>query len=314
MDSIKKYYKKMVKELKNFNKNLRYVACRSNELIIVLFWDIIWCKIRYGVTSNEYRIFEFYNLESYKRNTFMSKRRYYFLNERLVNKKLTSTLNNKEKFNLKFKDYLRRDVCNINTKSFKQLEDLILENRKIIGRSLSASFISSYKEYDLNDYRSPAFLAEDMKNNKDYLIEYEFNQHKDLNKINPLVLINVVSVYDKEPHIVSASLKYRDNKEIVSGYIDLNNNTIKGNFKNEKGNNYGENFNGFVIPKLNSVIEIVRLLSEELSEIRQVEWSFIIGSKTIYLVDGNVWDDYVFSQRREFLNEDEGLMSIYKKF
>jgi hypothetical protein len=55
------------------------------------------------------------------------------------------------------------------------------------------------------------------------------------------------------------------------------------------------------------------LLSEELSEIKQVEWTFIIGSKSIYLVDANIWDDYVFSQMREFLSDDEGLMTYYKR-
>ena len=41
--------------------------------------------------------------------------------------------------------------------SFKQIEDFILENKKVIGRSLSTSFISSYKEYDLKDYRIQIF-------------------------------------------------------------------------------------------------------------------------------------------------------------
>ena len=68
------------------------------------------------------------------------------------------------------------------------------------------------------------------------------------------------------------------------------------------------------IPKFDEVIEIVKELSQELEEIRQVEWSFIIGSKSIYLVDGNIWDDYVFIQTPEFLNNRVGLMSYYKKF
>lgn len=314
MDSIKNELKKMWKNLKVFNKNLNYCASKSNELGLVLFWDIIWSKIRFGVTSNEYRIFEFYNIDYCKRNTFMSKRRYYFLNDKLVNKDLTSTINNKEKFNLRFKDYLKREVGNINSMSFKQIEDTILENKYVIGRSKEASFISSYKEYDLKDYRSPAFLAEDMKENKDYLIERKFQQYKELNKISPLVFVNIVSVYNKGPEIVSSTIKFRDGKEIISGYVDLDNKCIVGNFKDENGQNYKENRSGFEIPKLSSCIEITKLLCEELSELRQVEWTFIIGSKQIYLVDANIWEDYVFSQIPEFLKNNEGLMTYYKKF
>lgn len=312
MDSIKKAYKKIVKDLKVFDKNFNYVCTKSNTLGFILFWDILWCKLRYGVTSNEYRIFEFYNLDSNSRNTFMSKRRYEHIKNKLVNKNITNTINNKEKFNTKFSDYLKREICNINKMSFKQIEDFILENKIVIGRSLSTSFISSYKEYDLKDYRSPAFLAKDMQDNKDYLIEKGFNQHKELNKINKMVFVNIVTVYNDKPDIVSATIKFRDT-ETITGYIDIDTKCIKGHLKNEKGNNYKENFDGFEIPKFSSTIEIAKLLSEELSEIRQVEWSFIIGSKTIYLVDANIWDDYVFSQMREFLNDDEGLMTYYKR-
>ena len=189
------------------------------------------------------------------------------------------------------------------------------EKEKIVKDLISGktSWAETYKKYSLSDYRSPAFMAEDMKENKDYLIEKVFNQHKDLNKINPLVFVNVVSVYNKGVDIVNASIKFRDNKNIITGYIDVDNKCIKGNLKDENGINYKDNYDGLVIPKFKSVIEKVKSLGEELSEIRQVEWSFIIGNRSVYLVDAGVWDDYVFSQIREFLKDDEGLMTYYKK-
>ncbi len=314
MDSVKKTYKKIIKDLKVFNKNLNYVLNKSNDLCFVLFFDILWCKLRFGVTSNEYRIFEFYNINGDKRNTFISRRRYNYLNRKLVNKKVVNIINSKEKFNSRFKNYLKRDISNINEMSFKQIEDFILDNKIVIGRSNSSSYISSYKEYNLKDYRSSAFLADDIKKSKNYLIEKKFIQNKELNKINSLVFVNIVSVYDKKPDIVSASIKYKDNKDIISGYVDLDNKCIKGHLKNEEGKNVDNKFDGFEIPKFNSIIEIVNLLSEELKEIKQVEWSFVIGSKSIYLVDANIWDDYVFSQIPEYLNDNVGLMEYYKKF
>lgn len=311
MDSLKKIYKKIVKDLKVFDKNFNYVISKSNTFSFILFWDIIGCRIRYGITSNEYRIFEFYNLSNNKRKTFMSKRKYEHIRNKLVNKNLTNTLNSKERFNSRFKDYLKREVNNINKMSFKQIENFILENKTIIGKSLSASFISSYKQYDLKDYRSPAFLAKDIQDNKDYLLEKPFNQHKELNKIAPMVFVNVVTVYNDTPDVVSATIKFRD-EDTISGYIDIKNKCLKGHLKNEKGKNYSDEFDGFEIPKFKSTIEIAKKLCEELSEVRQVEWSFIIGSKDIYLVDANIWDDYVFCQMREFLDNDEGLMTYYK--
>ena len=53
-------------------------------------------------------------------------------------------------------------------------------------------------------------------------------------------------------------------------------------------------------------------ISKELEEVRQLEWSFLVGSKKVYLLGANVWDDYVFTQTPEFLRNKIGLMSYYK--
>lgn len=311
---MKESFKKLKRKIKYLNKTLKYVHNKTMLPYTFLFLDIVWCFIIYGTTYNDYRVFEFYNIGHSLRKTYMSKRKYNRINRLLVDKEITNVIEDKKLFLLRFKDFMKNDIENINSMSFKGFEEYAKENNKIIARSNSKSFLTSYKKYNLSDYRSAAFMSEDIKNNKLSLIEKDFNQHKELNEIAPLVIINVLTVYNRGCDVVASTLKYLDNGKIISGNINYNKGKITGRFKDVDGHNYGENFDGFVIPCYDKIIEMSNKLCFELEEIRQVEWSFIVTSRgVVYLVDANVWNDYVFTQTPEFLKNKVGLMSYYNK-
>ena len=308
-------FKKFKRICKNLKKTMKYIHKKEGYLYTFLFFDIVWCYIRYGITYNEYRIFKFYDLEASKRKTYISKRKYNKIRKHLVDENITSVITDKPLFLRRFKDYITKDMFNVNDVSFKAFEDYAYENKTLIARSETNRFINSYKEYDIPTFRSPAFALEDIKEKKLFIVENSFSQYKTLNDIAPLVIINIVSVVNYDNiDLVTASLKYKDGNKIISGNINIRKGMITGHFKDELGHNYGENFDGFEIPCFSNIKEKCALLARELEEIRQVEWSFVLGTRgTVHLVDANIWNDYVFSQTPEFLNNRIGLMSYYKK-
>lgn len=311
---------KSIKKIKKINKNLfktiNYVHKKTDYLRLFLFLDIIWCFIRYGVTFREYRLFEFYRLDSSRRSTYISKRTYKRLKRKLVDDKILNVLTDKSLFLRRFNEYIPRTIYNINDISFKKFEELSLINKKIISRSTHGSFISTYKEYDMKKYRGPGFVLEEIKNNKHLLVESVISQHRILDEINKLVLVNIVSVCNySSVDLVTSSIKYKVNGKIITGSVDVNGKCIVGHFKDESGNDYGDNYEGLEIPYYNEMKELAVALAHELDEIRQVEWSFMVGSAgDIYLMDANIWTDYVFAQMPEFLNRREGLLSYYKRY
>lgn len=312
---MKDFWKKFNKLLKNLSKTLKYIHNKTSYLYTYLFFDIIWCYIRYGITYNEYRIFEFYDVSSYKRGTFMSKRKYNSVNKRLVDHKITNVIKDKKLFLKRFKDYIKIEFNNVKDMSFKEFEETALSCKNIIARSLSNSFVSSFVKYDISKYRSPAFALQDITDKKIYLVSKNITQHKSLNEINDLVLINVVSVISKNGiDAVTSSLKYKVDGKIISGNINAKTGKIVGRFKDENGHTFGENFEGFEIPSYDEIMSLTLNLAKELEEIRQVEWTFAVGSRgTVYLIDANIWNDYVFAQTPEFLENNIGLMSYYDK-
>ena len=60
--------------------------------------------------------------------------------------------------------------------------------------------------------------------------------------------------------------------------------------------------------------EIIEEQQDEQEEIKEVEWSFTVNNRgTVYLLDANIYDDFIFEQTPEFLNNKVGLLPIYKK-
>ena len=315
MKSIKRIFKKIKTKLKYLNKTINYIHDVSGKLRIVIFFDILWCKIRYFITSNEYRIFEFYKIKCDKRKTYLSIFKHNRYKKYLTDLSIINVLNDKELFRLRFKNYLKRDVYLVDELSFKESEELCLKNKILIGRNKNSNYVNSYKIYDLNNYRSPAYMIDDIKKDKKVIIEKNISQHKLLNEISDsLVIINITTLNDgKNIEVVSSSIKFKE-AELISGFIDQKTGLIKGHLKDIDGLNYKKEVINYEIPKYKEIVKLAKKLSKELEEIREVEWSFTVNNRgSIYLLDGNNYDDYVFGQTPEFLNNKIGLYPTYKK-
>ncbi len=313
---IKKIFKKININLRNLDKNIKYVVKKSNELYITILFDILLCKILYNISSYEYRIYEFYNISHYKRKTFLSKKRYELYKKLYINKNILNIINNKIKIYLRFKNYLNREVKNINDISYKEFENIILENKKILCRSVSSNFVSNHKIFNLNDYRGPGFILEKMKENNLLLVEKFFEQNEILNKISSsLVVINIGTLcYNKSIDVLSTTISFNENDKIIKGFIDCKTMKLKGHLRCNNEIYKEEEYN-YKIPCLKEIISISKKMALELSEIKLVEWSFTINrDNEIYFVDANIWDDYEFVQLREYLNNKNGILpKLFKK-
>ena len=314
MNSIKEVYSKIKYYVKRLNKTIRYVHNKTDNLCVFIFFDIIWCLIRYGSTDNEYRIFKFYNIDGNKRKTYMTKRKYKKYNRKLVDKEIEYILNDKPLLLARLKNYLKRDVYTSGDLSFKQFEEFAFDSKKVLARSKKNSFLNSFKIYDLNSFRSPAFMKDQMDKDNLNIVESFFNQHKSLNCLSDLVIINIVSVVNKKTiDLVTSTIKFKDNNKVISGYVDIDSGKVIHNLKDPNGKNYSSDYDGLVVPSFEKIITLTSVLAKELEEIRQIEWSYAVNSRgVVYLLDANVWDDYVFTQTPEFLRNKIGLMSYYK--
>lgn len=64
---------KLKNSLKKINKNIKTSSKNSDKLYMVIFFDMLICKIIYQIDSYEYTLYELYNLSYNKRKTYLSK-------------------------------------------------------------------------------------------------------------------------------------------------------------------------------------------------------------------------------------------------
>ena len=161
-----KLYKTLKQKLKHLHQVIKYVKKQSGKLYIVILLDIIWCYIVYLLDLEEYKKLEFYNINHSLRKTYLNEAKHDLIKTFLYKKDNLVIINNKEKFLQRFKNYIKSEIVNINKISYKEFEETLMKNKKIICRSTNQTFVSSYEIYDAAKFRGPGFVLEKAKKNK----------------------------------------------------------------------------------------------------------------------------------------------------
>ena len=114
--------------------------------------------------------------------------------------------------------------------------------------------------------------------------------------------------------LVSSYVSFKEDGEVIRGYIDIKKSCVKGHLRNSKYNIYDMEIINYEIPKMDEMIDYVTKCALEIEEIKEVEWSLCLDNRgKIHLMDANTWDNYIFAQIPEFLGKNSGLDNYYRK-
>lgn len=129
-----KLYKNLSIKLKHLNSVIKYVKKQSNKFYIIILLDIIFCYIVYLLDLEEYKKLEFYNMNHSLRKTYLNEAVHDLIKTFLYKKENLVIIKNKERFLQRFKSYIKSDIYNLNKISYKEFEELLNKNKKIICR------------------------------------------------------------------------------------------------------------------------------------------------------------------------------------
>ena len=119
---MKKWFKKKYDLFKEHRKRLnnvvKYVKQTNNVFRLTIVLDVFYSYLVYGCTINEYKIFEFYNVDSNKRNTYLTISRNNSLFGNNI-KKSKGKFTRKKIYSI-FNEYLNREIKEIKSLSFKE--------------------------------------------------------------------------------------------------------------------------------------------------------------------------------------------------
>lgn len=309
---LKEIFNKIKKYVIKTHKNVKYVTKKCNKFYLVILFDMAYSFLRYGVSQEEYKRFEFYKIQGEKRKTYLTIEKHYLYKRKLYRTKDLSFLKNKEKFYNKFNSFISREILNVNKISYKEYEELVKENNKLI---CSDERGSGFVLFDSSKFRSPAFMLEKIKKEKLFLVEKAIIPHKSFEKItDELVTLSIITVLTSNSvEILGSTVKFLEDGEELKGYVDYDEGVIKGSFRDNKGESYTKkNADGFKIPLLKEAIKLAKECAEATPDVREIEWNFCISSKKVYLMNANLWEDVMFLQTPEYLVRRNGILPRYK--
>lgn len=316
---------------KAFNKTIKEVHNKTNKPTVLIFFDVVWCLLRYGAGHNDYRVFAFYDLNSKQRDTYLTRFRNKKIIDELNDSSYSEYFDNKAVFNKKFKKYLNRDAYDIKDLDLKEFEEVVKKHPILFCKPYNGDSGRGIERLNVGDFKSPAFMKKYIEEKNIGVLEEVLIQDKKMAKVNPnavncMRLVTVLNGDDVD--LLYGVVKFGITTDYVdnmgrggsaSGPIDIKTGKVLYDLKDMHGKVFSEHptshikFIGFQIPKFKEAVALVKEAAKEIPEVRQVGWDVAITEKGPAIVEGNNWTDYMFSQLPEHTKDKVGLMPYYRK-
>lgn len=205
-----------IKRLPTFCKysfNTAKQIARENSILggsTRVFFDMLWCNLRYGaMDSRDYRLFEFYKKNSFERNQFFTKRRYFRL-IKTFDRETFSKLLDKDYVNEHYSEFINREWIKVTDGTDNDsIRKFLFETRKAIVKPLSSEQGKGiFKITSEQNDKIEKFIKE---RKGVFLIEECLENHPTINTINPSSLntMRVYTMVDKDGniHILNSFLR-----------------------------------------------------------------------------------------------------------
>ena len=316
-------------DLSRVGKDITRVSQKSGKSKASIFFDMLFCGVKYGAGPLDYELFEFYNLTAAQRKTYVTRG----VNNALVKKynarEYWHIFDNKNEFNETFKDYIARDWLITKDLTKEQFEKFAFGKKEFIykpvdgtcGRGIEKlSFDKSID--DIYDYicKKPAGIIEEV-----------VVQHSKLSNIYPLSLntARIVTI-NKNGKVtpIFAFLRIGNNGKFVDNLnsggmaalleIETGKITLPAADKNavtySKHPYTNNDIVGFEMPMWNEILKTVEGAAKVLPEIGYVGWDIALSENSIQIIEGNCFPGHDILQLPAYTPTKIGLKPRVDKF
>lgn len=299
----------------------------KNKLSI--FFDMIYCGIKYQAGYMDYWLFEMYNLNAKQRSTILTRGKNNFLINKYNDKRFNHLFENKDEFLNMFKDFIKRDFCIITDYNLNEFKNFVKKHKEFIAKPRNGSCGKGIEKIKTNN--NPEELYDYLKEKKLVVCEEVIKQNKEISKINPYSIntIRVVTINDRnKPDVVACYLRIGNDKKYVdnfnSGGMVVPIEIDSGNIiypALDKQNNLYENhpvtntpIKGFAIPHFDEVKETALELSKIVPEVGMVGWDLSLTTKGVDVVEGNDFPGHDIYQLPPHRTDGVGVLPRFARY
>jgi len=306
-------------------RTINEIHKKTNKNRVLLFFDVIYCGIKYQAGYLDYSLFEMYNLNSKQRKTVITRGINNSFIKKYNNPSYTHIFNNKNEFNEKFQKFIKRDWMIVNENNKEEFLKFIKNKDKIIIKPLDGTHGDrieklSKKEKKLYEHilETKAFLVEEV------VIQDDIMQKLNSSSINTIRAITVFK--NNKAYIVAAYIRIGNGKVVdnfnnggMTAPINVDNATVEFPALDKKGNLYerhpitGTQIIGFKIPKWNEIQKLVTEAGKVIPEVRFVGWDVCISEKGPLLIEGNNFPGHDIYQLPPHRKDGIGMLPQFER-
>lgn len=333
MSKIKYLIKRIFSlDYKQFFKTIDKINKKTKISKIKLFFDIIYCGIKYQAGYIDYELFQMYDMNSKERKTILTRGKNNAYVKMLNPKEYWHIFDNKDEFDERFKKYLNREFMVINESNKDEFKKFINNKDEIIVKPLSESCGKGIEKIELKNINKDELYTK-LLSNKQFLVEEVAHQHKDLAKLHKesINTIRVVTLKNKYnvTTIITAIIRIGTNKEIVDNFnhggvcsvVDLKTGKILTPAIDKQGNTYEYHpttkikLVGYQLPNWDKVIKLVKEAAKEVKEMNLIGWDVCIGEEKPLLIEANQFPGHDLYQlpAHRINNNKYGMVPIFEE-
>lgn len=321
-------------KLDELNKSLEKAKQRSGKCKLWLFFDMLWCSVRYGAGYHDYVMFGFYDMNGKHRDTYVTRIR----NKRLItlmNDKTTADIfDHKVLFDPRFKKYLGREFLLVDSMTLQEFKSFVDGKDAIFAKPDVGESGKGIQRLKSADFKSPEAMYTYIKEGNFGVIEEQLHQHEALNELYPNAIntMRIVTLLTGTPDNYQAQCiyavikagaggKFVDNLENGGLFcpVDLQTGKINGVGHTSaletltKHPDTGVELIGYEIPFVKEAIELCEKAALEEPKMRFVGWDCAITQNGPAIIEGNDYPGYDFWQQPEHTPDRIGLWHKYKE-
>lgn len=293
---------------------IKAVHKKSGKNSISIFFDMLWCAKRYGAGYYDYQIFAFYNLNKEQRKTFVT---------RLISKKFNTYMNdpeydhlfnNKDEFNVLFKDYIGRGFLELEKATKDEVKDFVSTREYIFCKMKDLECGHGCERLKISDFADLEALYDYLKDKKFCTIEDNIVQHPALSKLysNAVNSLRIITIIDDNnvPHCVYLVQKMGCGGSIIDNNclfspVDPETGEIKypaHSGDTTKGIVYNEHpdtkihIQGYQLPFIKEAVDMCLKAAMVVPQVRYVGWDVALTENGPVIIEGNNYCAHDFWQ------------------
>ncbi len=311
-------------------KDIARVAKKANKSKAYILFDMFFCGVKYGAGPLDYDLFEFYNLNTKQRKTYVTRGVNNALVKKFNRRDKWYIFDNKNDFNTLFCDFIIRDWLyteNLDKSDFFRF----CENKDGFIYKPKDGTCGRGIEKIMFDGRTFDDIYDDIMQKPFGIIEQIVVQNSEISKVYPLAIntVRVVTINDGESVTpvfafwrIGNNGKFVDNLNSggMAAILDIENGKVTLPAADKDGITYTKHpytntdIVGFTIPMWDTIIKTVTAAAKVCPEVGYVGWDIALSEDSVQIIEGNCFPGHDILQLPAYTPDKIGLMPRVERF